>query len=59
MNLILDVNCSGADDQGRLVAKQLVSEFNLSLVNSTSFKSLTSPFITVLQISTHSKGTAL
>jgi hypothetical protein len=58
MNLILDVNCSGADDQGRLVAKQLVSEFNLSLVISTSFKSLTTPSTTVLTISTHSKDTA-
>jgi hypothetical protein len=58
MNLILDVNCSGADDQGRLVAKQLVSEFNLSLVISTSFKSLTTPSTTVLTISTHSMDTA-
>jgi hypothetical protein len=51
MNLILDDNCSGAYDQGRLVAKQLVPEFNLSVVICTSFKSLTTPSITVLPIS--------
>jgi hypothetical protein len=40
-------------------AKQLVSEFNLSLVIWTSFKSLTTPSTTVLPISIHSKDTTL
>jgi hypothetical protein len=57
MNLILDVNCSGAYDEGR--AKQLVSEFDLSVVICTSFKSPTTPSIPVLPISIHSKDTTL
>jgi hypothetical protein len=56
MNLILDDNCPGAYGEG--AAKQLVSEFNLSVVISTSFKSLTTPSTTVLPISTHSKAPA-
>jgi len=46
-------------DQGRLMAKQMVPEFNLSLVIFISFKSLTPLSTLVLPISIHSKDTAL